>query len=386
MLRVTYRLAVDAGRAAARAEEVAREQTVEVPRAALRDRFVLEEVVGRVESRRSDAAGSTLATIAYPVATTAFEPAQLVNVIFGNSSLHADIECVDVDVPASLRRALRGPRFGIEGLRKLVGVWDRPLTCTAVKPMGLSPKALAELAYTFACAGIDVIKDDHGLAAQSFCPFEERVPRCLEAVERAARETGRRALYVPNLIGTPEVLAQNLRFRAGTRRARRDGRTDADRASGVLGAVSGAGRRARARASGLRRRAADRSRGALRSAVAAVRGRRGDLRELRQPLRRLARAVSEACREPARAPGSPCCPRSRFRPEGSRRRTPPRWSPSTAATACCWWAGASRLGRAASRNAAVSSSATVERAARELPDVYELSGRSDLDRDGIARA
>ena len=212
MLRVTYRLAVDAGRAAARAEEVAREQTVEVPRAALRDRFVLEEVVGNVESVEPEAAGGTLATIAYPVATTAFEPAQLVNVIFGNSSLHADIECVDVEVPASLRRALRGPRFGIEGLRKLVGIWDRPLTCTAVKPMGLSPKALAELAYTFACAGIDVIKDDHGLAAQSFCPFEERVPRCLEAVERAAHTTGRRALYVPNLIGTPEALAQNLHF------------------------------------------------------------------------------------------------------------------------------------------------------------------------------
>jgi ribulose-bisphosphate carboxylase large chain len=211
-LRVTYRLAVDADRADARAEEVAREQTVEVPRAALRDGFVLGEVLGQVESVRHGGSSGTLATIAYPVATTAFEPAQLMNVIFGNSSLHADIECVEIEVPPSLRRALRGPRFGIEGLRKLVGVWDRPLTCTAVKPMGLSPQALAELAYTFACAGIDVIKDDHGLAAQAFCPFEERVPRCLDAIERAARETGRRALYVPNLIGAPDAVAENLEF------------------------------------------------------------------------------------------------------------------------------------------------------------------------------
>jgi ribulose-bisphosphate carboxylase large chain len=210
-LRVTYRLAVDADRAEARAEEVAREQTVEVPRVALRDRFLREEVVGQVESVAPEPNGGWLATIAYSAAVTAGEPAQLVNVIFGNSSLHADIECVDVDVPESLRRALRGPRHGIEGLRKLVGVWDRPLTCTAVKPMGLSTGALAELAYTFACAGIDVIKDDHGLAAQSFNSFEERVSRCLEAVERAARETGRRALYVPNLIGTPEAIARDLR-------------------------------------------------------------------------------------------------------------------------------------------------------------------------------
>ncbi len=211
MLRVTYQLRVEPERAAARAEEIAREQTVEVPRAALRDGFVTREVLGRVESVTPTADGA-LATIAYPVATTAFEPAQLVNVIFGNSSLHADLECIDVDVPPSLRRALRGPRFGSEGLRKLVGVWDRPLTCTAVKPMGLSPVELAELAYTFACAGIDVIKDDHGLGAQGFCPFVERVPRCLDAIERAARETGRRALYVPNLIGTPEALARNLAF------------------------------------------------------------------------------------------------------------------------------------------------------------------------------
>jgi ribulose-bisphosphate carboxylase large chain len=210
-LRVTYRLAVDETRAEARAEEVAREQTVEVPRAALRGRFLLDEVVGRVESVHPGPTGGRLATIAYPVAVTAFEPAQLLNVIFGNSSLHADVECVDVEVPESLRRALRGPRHGIEGLRKLLGVWDRPLTCTAAKPMGLSAEALAELVYTFACSGIDVIKDDHGLAAQPFSPFRERVPRCLEAVERAARETGRCALYVPNLIGTPEAIELDLR-------------------------------------------------------------------------------------------------------------------------------------------------------------------------------
>jgi ribulose-bisphosphate carboxylase large chain len=212
MLRVTYRLAVAPGEAEARAEELAREQTVEVPRAALRGRRAAELAQGRVESLRADAAGGALATIAYPVAVTAAEPAQLVNVIFGNSSLHADVECVDLDVPAALARALRGPCFGIEGLRKLVSVWDRPLTCTAVKPLGLAPAELAELAYTFACAGIDVIKDDHGLGSQASAPFEERVPRCLEAVERAARETGRRALYAPNLLGTPEALVRQLRF------------------------------------------------------------------------------------------------------------------------------------------------------------------------------
>ena len=45
--------------------------------------------------------------------------------------------------------------------------------------MGLSVEDLADLAYRFALGGIDLIKDDHGLADQRFCRFEDRVqPLC----------------------------------------------------------------------------------------------------------------------------------------------------------------------------------------------------------------
>ena len=211
-LRVTYRLAVDARDAEARAEEVAREQTVEVPRAVVRGSPIEEEVVGRVESVAPDPDGGQRATIAYPVETTGFDPAQLLNVVFGNSSLHEDVCCLDVDVPRVLLEALGGPRFGLEGLRELLGVRDRPLTCTAIKPMGLSTEALAELCATFARGGIDVIKDDHGLADQRFSRFEDRVVACLAATRRVADETGRHALYVPNLIGTPDRVMRGLDY------------------------------------------------------------------------------------------------------------------------------------------------------------------------------
>jgi ribulose-bisphosphate carboxylase large chain len=209
-LRVTYRLQVDATSAAARAAEIALEQTVEVPRSAIRDAFVTDQILGRVEDVVPDPTGAQLATIAYPVAATAGDPAQLVNVLFGNSSLHPDIECVDMSLPTSLLERLGGPRFGIAGWRDTVGVHDRPLTCTAIKPMGLAPKALGELLRTFARAGIDVIKDDHGLAEHSFCPFEERVRTCLAIVDEVADETGHRATYVPNLIGSPRTLFDQL--------------------------------------------------------------------------------------------------------------------------------------------------------------------------------
>src|SRR6185312_10092814 len=89
---------------------------------------------------------------------------------------------------------LPGPRAGIAGLRALTGVPGRPLLATALKPIGLRPAQLAALCGTFVRAGIDLVKDDHGLADHPFCPFEARVEACLRAAEDAARETGRRAL------------------------------------------------------------------------------------------------------------------------------------------------------------------------------------------------
>jgi ribulose-bisphosphate carboxylase large chain len=212
LLRVTYHLDVRASEAAARAEAVAREQTVEVPRVAVRDPVVLREALGRVEGLEQDPEGGFRATLAYPVGATSCDPAQLLNVVFGNSSLHADVRCLDVEPGPELFVALGGPRFGIAGLREATGAFGRPLTCTAVKPMGLSTAALAALAATFARAGIDVVKDDHGLADQAWSPFRERVAACLAAVARAADETGHRAVYVPNLIGSPDRLRDAQRF------------------------------------------------------------------------------------------------------------------------------------------------------------------------------
>jgi ribulose-bisphosphate carboxylase large chain len=125
----------------------------------------------------------------------------------------------DVDLPVSAFEWLPGPRVGIPGLRALAGVADRPLLATALKPMGLRPAQLAALCASFARAGIDLVKDDHGLADHPFCPFEARVEACLRATEDAAGDTGRPALYVPNLIGSPDRVRRQLDFarRAGVR-------------------------------------------------------------------------------------------------------------------------------------------------------------------------
>ena len=77
--------------------------------------------------------------------------------------------------------------------------------------MGFSPAELADQASRFALGGIDLIKDDHGLVDQAFCPFEERVERCVEAVAGANRKTGRNSLYAPNVTTDPTRILERAR-------------------------------------------------------------------------------------------------------------------------------------------------------------------------------
>jgi ribulose-bisphosphate carboxylase large chain len=209
---VTYLVRAAPREIESRAEALLLEQTVELPRAAVRSFGVAEPILGRVEGVEAEADGHYRVTIAQPLATTALDPAQLLNVLFGNSSLQPDVVLADVELPETAFDWLPGPRAGIPGLRALTDVIGRPLLATALKPMGLRAEQLAALCSTFVRAGIDVVKDDHGLADHPFCPFEARVQACLRATEDAARDTGRRTLYVPNLIGTPDRVVRQLAF------------------------------------------------------------------------------------------------------------------------------------------------------------------------------
>lgn len=218
-LRATYRVASSPADIARRAEAIAVEQSVEMPVAAIRERSILDGIVGRVERIEADGPQHFRVTVALAVATTGLEPGQVLNMAFGNTSMQPDVELVDLALPDSLLAAMPGPRFGIAGIRDVTGVRGRALTATALKPQGLDPAALARLAGTFARAGLDVIKDDHGIADQAYAPFAERVPAVQAAVDAANAATGGRTVYAPTLSGGPSaMLAQAaLANRAGAR-------------------------------------------------------------------------------------------------------------------------------------------------------------------------
>ena len=197
---VHYRLAAaNDDEAREKADGICLEQTVEVPAELLAADDIRAQVVGRIENLEKVAPERYGVVVSYAIETTAFELTQLLNVVFGNTAMQPGIRVVHLDLPDSLLDCFPGPRFGTDGIRTMLGVPHRPLLCTALKPMGLGSRDMANLAYQIALGGIDIIKEDHGLTDQPFAPFAERVAACAEAITKANRETGHRCLYVPNI-------------------------------------------------------------------------------------------------------------------------------------------------------------------------------------------
>jgi ribulose-bisphosphate carboxylase large chain len=225
-----YRVAGSADRIAARAEGLAVEQSVEMPVSAISDRGVLDGIVGKVEDIRDLGNGTFEVRIGLAVATTGPEAGQLMNMLFGNSSIHADIELHDAVFPDSVLAAFGGPGHGLAALRDRVGAANRALTCSALKPQGLDGKALAKIAGQLAKGRLDFIKDDHGIADQAYSPFAQRVPAIADAVRDARAADGGRTVYLPSLSGNLDQMRAQVEI---ARKAGLDGVLIAPMVAGV---------------------------------------------------------------------------------------------------------------------------------------------------------
>lgn len=180
------------------------EDTIEYPHELVTPGEYHDQMVGQVENFQGLPEGRYQVLISFAVETTGFELPQLLNVIYGNITFIPGIRVEELDLSPALLNTFQGPRYGRQGIRDLVQVPKRPLVSTALKPMGLSPVQLAEMAFQCALGGIDIIKDDHGLTDQAFAPYRERVPRCAEAVKEANQRTGYHSVYFPAVNGRME--------------------------------------------------------------------------------------------------------------------------------------------------------------------------------------
>ncbi len=127
----------------------------------------------------------------------------LISTVQGNLyelSAFTGLKLMDLEIPASFSQHFDGPAFGIEGCRRLTGVYDRPLIGTIIKPsIGMTPEQTAELVKVLAGAGIDFIKDDELLSASANSSFEDRVTAVMRVINEHADGTGKKIMYAFNL-------------------------------------------------------------------------------------------------------------------------------------------------------------------------------------------
>ncbi|MDR0870750.1 MAG: hypothetical protein LBN39_08155 [Planctomycetaceae bacterium] len=209
---VVYRLAGDEQTSLAKAKDICAEQSVEFPVGILPDGAIPQQIVGRIEEFVPETENVYRAKISFADEIAAGEFTQFLNVVFGNISIKSGIQVAGLELSKTVFGLVPGPRFGISGIRGIIGVSGRPPLFTALKPMGLSADNLAKLAEQFVEGGIDIIKDDHGLSNQVFAPFEERVQRCAAAVQEANVKFNRKSIYVPNITAPSEQLLDKAHF------------------------------------------------------------------------------------------------------------------------------------------------------------------------------
>lgn len=119
----------------------------------------------------------------------------------------------DISIPEKMLNSFKGPKFGIQGIRKYLKVYDRPLVGTIVKPkVGLNPKEHAEVAYRSWLGGCDIVKDDENLTSQDFNKFKERFLLTIKACKKAEEITHEKKVYLVNCTSECEEMKKRIKF------------------------------------------------------------------------------------------------------------------------------------------------------------------------------
>jgi 2,3-diketo-5-methylthiopentyl-1-phosphate enolase len=138
--------------------------------------------------------------IAFPEVNFGAQIPMMLTTVIGNISMAGKLKLVDIRFPKKYVEGFQGPRFGIPGIRKLLGVEKRPLLNNMIKPCtGYPPEVGVKLFHAAALGGCDIIKDDELLANACFCDIESRVKLYMEAEKRVFEETGEHTLYTVNV-------------------------------------------------------------------------------------------------------------------------------------------------------------------------------------------
>ncbi|MFX1339247.1 MAG: type III ribulose-bisphosphate carboxylase [Promethearchaeota archaeon] len=132
--------------------------------------------------------------------------------IYGMKALK-NLRLIDITFPRDIINAYLGPKFGIEGIRKLTKIKKRPLLGTIVKPkVGLNEIEHANVCGEAWRGGLDMVKDDENLTSMVFNKFEKRIEETLKVRDKVEKETGEKKIYMPNVTAPVSTMKKRADF------------------------------------------------------------------------------------------------------------------------------------------------------------------------------
>ncbi len=132
--------------------------------------------------------------------------------IYGMKALK-NLRLLDITFPRDIVNAYPGPKFGIDGIRKLTKIQKRPLLGTIVKPkVGLNENEHAKVCGEAWRGGLDIVKDDENLTSMIFNKFEKRIEETLKVRDKVENETGEKKIYMPNITAPVSTMKKRADF------------------------------------------------------------------------------------------------------------------------------------------------------------------------------
>lgn len=150
--------------------------------------------------------------VAFPQVNIGAQIPMLLTTVVGNISMAGRVKVLDICLSEKYVAGFQGCKFGIGGVRQLLGVPGRPLLNNMIKPCtGYTPEVGVELFRAAALGGCDIIKDDELIANASFNEIQARVKLYMEAERQVYEETGEHTLYTVNVTDEVPQVFENAR-------------------------------------------------------------------------------------------------------------------------------------------------------------------------------
>jgi ribulose-bisphosphate carboxylase large chain len=132
----------------------------------------------------------------------------LCQIMGGQLDIDVVLKChvLNVKFPPEAHSCFKGPKFGISGIRKFTGVYNKPLLGGIVKPkIGIDSNTLLEMVKEMVEGGINFIKEDEIMSNPTICPLEERVPLVMDYLK------GKNVIYSVCINADPPFLLDRVK-------------------------------------------------------------------------------------------------------------------------------------------------------------------------------